>query len=493
MTDRLVSKPILAASSGILAALAMPGFGAWPLVFISLVPLFYAVDGKNRFACAFLFAAAFFALDLRWLLTLYRFSPLIIPGFLLLIAYLSLFFALLGLIIRFRNRPGGALFIVTAALWFSLFEYLRTFGPLGIGFSDLYQSLYRVPALIQAASYIGPWPITALVAAVNASFYLALDRKKARYALTGVLLIGAMAVFAAIPHAEVDPSTTVAIVSSNVDQETKLEGKNLSALTDRYLLLGERAASGGPQLIVFPESILPAYILREEDLSSRFARLAEESGAAVLLGTGDHRNGRIYNSVAVFLPDRSIVETYEMVRPVPFGEYIPGRRIWEAIGLKRLVDSFLPHDLSRGREYSPIEGIGTPICFESTFPSPSRRFVENGATLLVTVTNDAWFRGSSELKAHFAAAVFRAVENRRFTIQAANGGISGIIDPTGRIEGSTREEGVLRGKIGRLTSISPYSRWGDLPFLTLAGIGLVLIIISRMKKKRRGLSDPRPQ
>jgi len=492
MSKRSLRKPILAASSGILAALTMPGFGAWPLVFVALIPLFYAVEGKDRFASAFLFAAAFFALDLRWLLTLYRFSPLIIPGFLLLIAYLSLFFALFGLIVRFRNRPGGITFIIVTALWFSLSEYLRTFGPLKIGFSDLYQSLYRVPVLIQAASYVGPWPITALIAAVNGSFYLGLRRKKARYAMIGISLIGALAIFALLPHPKADRTTTVAIVSSNVDQEEKLDGRNLPDLADRYIELGERASSQGPELIVFPESILPAYILREDRLRVRFARLAEESGGEVLLGTGDYRNGRIYNSVALFSPEESTVETYDMVRPVPFGEYIPGRRIWEAIGLKHLVGSFLPQDLTEGEGYSPLDGIGTPICFESTFPEPARRFVRNGASLLVTVTNDAWFSGSSELEAHFAAAVFRAVENRRFMVQAANGGISGIIDPAGRIEGSTRKEGVLRGKVGRLTAISPYSRWGDLPFIILAGTGLVTIFIGDAKK-RRGSSHPRPQ
>lgn len=482
MTERPFCKPILAASSGIVAALAMPGFGAWPLVFFALVPLFYALEGERWFKSSLLFAAVFFGLDLRWLLTLYRFSPLIIPGFIILVAYFSLFFTLTGLIVRFQNRPKGALFIVAAAVWLSLSEYLRTFGPLEIGFSDLHQSLYRVPALIQAASYIGPWPITGLIAAANASFYLALKGRKTRYALLGIGLIGILAAFSLSPWTMEGPSTPVAIVSSTVDQEEKLDPANLQRLADRYLELGERAASHEPELIVFPESILPAYILREEDLHSRFSRLAEDSRAEVLVGTGDYRDGKIYNSVALLPPGGTPPAIYDMVRPVPFGEYIPGRRIWEAIGLKRLADSFLPYDLSRGNRYSPLSGIGTPICFESTFTSPSRCFAKNGATLLVIVTNDAWFAGSSELEAHFAGTVFRAVENRRFILQAANGGISGIIDPEGKVIGSTKKEGVLTGSVSRSSRLSLYTEWGDIPFLLLVGIGLALLILRKKGK-----------
>ncbi len=484
MNKVLPRKPILAVSSGILTALAMPGFGGWPLIFVALVPLLYALDGKGRFLSTSLFAGAFLAIDLRWLLTLQRFSPLVIPGFILLIGYLSVLFAVGSFILKGRFKGGH--FIIAMGVWFSFFEYLRTIGPLGIGFPSIYHSLYRVPALIQAASYLGPWPISGLLAAVNASFYLALKKRRVGYALTGAALIGAMAAFSLIPIDEGGAPMMVAVVSSNVEQEEKLDSANLARLSDRYLKLGERAVAVGADLIVFPESILPAYILREKGLSSQFERLAEDSGGEVLLGTGDYRNGRIYNSVALFSPTPGSVETYDMVRPVPFGEYIPARRIWEKIGLKPLVDSFLPQDLSRGEGYTPLEGIGTPICFESTFPGPSRRFVLSGATLIVTVTNDAWFTVSSELAAHFAAAVFRAVENRRFTIQAANGGISGIIDPRGRIIGSTRSEGVLIGEVVRRDDVSPYSRWGDLPFLIIVGVGIVSITASKIKKRDGG-------
>ncbi|MCK5584999.1 apolipoprotein N-acyltransferase, partial [Candidatus Bipolaricaulota bacterium] len=197
--------------------------------------------------------------------------------------------------------------------------------------------------------------------------------------------------------------------------------------------------------------------------------LARRGETQILLGTGVYQDRKIYNGVALFSTMGELVGTFHMVRPVPFGEYIPGRSILEWLGLGTWARSFLPLDLSRGDGYVPLAQFGTPICFESTFPGPSRQLTKNGAQVLVTVTNDAWFDESSELAVHFSCAVFRAVENRRWVIQSANGGISGIVSPTGRILGVLSTEGVLTGEVELQTGTSPYTRWGDWIVLLVAG------------------------
>ncbi|GAG17263.1 unnamed protein product, partial [marine sediment metagenome] len=252
------------------------------------------------------------------------------------------------------------------------------------------------------------------------------------------------------PTEEID-SLRVAVVSSKVQQEVKLDARNLNDLTALYLRLGDEALGTDPELIVFPESILPSYILQHERLTDSFAFIAQRGETQILLGTGFYENRAIYNAVALFSETGELVGTFDMVRPVPFGEYIPGRRVLEWFGLGAWARSFLPLDLSRGDGYVPLAEFGTPICFESTFPGPSRRLTQNGAQVLVTVTNDAWFEESSELVAHFSCAVFRAVENRRWVIQSANGGISGIISPAGRIVASRDDEGILTGDVGMQT------------------------------------------
>jgi len=480
-------KALLAIASGVLTALAMPGFGLFPLVFVALVPLFFALEGRGGFARAVLFGGTFFALDLRWILTVTRFSAWVIPGTILLVAYFGAFTALFSLALK-RSRADGfdGWLLASAPAALALVELARAQGPLGIGFSALYHALYRTPALVQAASVLGPWSITAGIVFVNAAIYLALRRKQLRYAFAALGGIAALAAFALVPIApDTGEAVHVAVIASSVPQETKLDGRNLEALTERYTALGRRALAEDPDLVVFPESILPAYILSERDLLSRFQNLAADGQTRVLFGTGVYENREVYNTVALISEEGDLIGTYAMVRPVPFGEYVPARPLWEAIGLGRFVDSFLPLDLTPGEGFDPIENIGTPICFESTFPDPSRRLTGAGAEILTIVTNDAWFAGSSELIAHFSAAVFRAVETRRYVAQAANGGVSGLIAPSGRILIEAKDEGPLGGEVYRRLDRSLYARWGDLPLLALAGLACVISVGIRARDRKR--------
>ena len=484
------SKGILAILSGGLAALAMPGIGAWPLAFVCLIPLFHAMKDGRGGRAGLLFGLAFLALDLRWILTLYRFSPLVILGFILLVAGSSLFYGAAGWLITWKSRRHGWGLLVMAPAAFALLDLARAAGELGTTFGAFYHTLYRIPVLIQSASVLGPWTITAGLVAVNAALYLALRDRCWRPAAAGTGIAVFMAAFALVPVSP-DPQDTVeiAVVNSRVVQEVKLDARNLPDLSDRYVALGQMAASpiagGSPDLIVFPESILPAYILRSQGLLERFATIASDHQVSMLFGTGDYRNRDIYNSVVLLGPDGIVSGIYDMVRPVPFGEYVPWRGVWEAIGLGGLADSFLPLDLTAGTDYTLLDGIGTPICFESTFPNSARQFVQAGGQLLVTVTNDAWFADASEQDAHFAATVFRAVETRRWTVQAANGGISGIISPRGKIVEEREEEGTLRSTVDRRTDRSIYTQIGDSVWWILGSLGCAGMLASRIVRRPR--------
>jgi apolipoprotein N-acyltransferase len=476
----------LLAGGGI--ALAMPGFPFGLLVFVILIPFLALLAEGNGFLTGITVGIAFFLVDLRWLFTLYRFNPLIIPGVLLFIVYLSLYFALFGGLIRWSRRRWGHVWglLLLSPIVFTLLEILRSHGPLGMGFSSLYQSLYKYPLLIQIVSVAGPWALTAAIVFTNTAFYLALQKKKALYLAMGLGMIGFLLLFSLVPIPPAKNTLTVAIVSSDVPQEVKLDGRNLLPLLEDYIALGKEAAASTPDLIIFPESILPGYILRDDRLLPEFTHLAQEAHASVLFGTGDIRSGKIYNSVVLLSSSGKIIDIYDMVRPVPFGETVPCRDLLERIGLKRFIASFLPQELSRGEEFFPIGGIiGTPICFESTFPGPTRAFAKGGATLLVTVTNDAWFIKSSEMDAHFANVVFRAVETRRYVIQAANGGISGVVDPLGTIIAETIGEGILRTDVSHVEGLSIYTQLGDLPlYLFFAIVGFATVMWQEIRRRR---------
>lgn len=477
---------MLALLSGIALALAMPGLGFGPLVFIALVPLFIALEGRGGFKMGLITGLSFFALDLRWLLTLLRFSPLIVPGYLLLIAYLALYIAAFGFLINrpyFKRRSWALLIFAPAS--YTLLEILKSFGPLGIGFSSLYQALYRFPFLIQVVSFIGPWGLTTAIVFINVAVYLAL-RRRPFFIVGAVATVGFLSACFLVPLPQDKSPLDVAVVSSNVPQEVKLDSRNLYSILQTYIELGERAASTHPDLIVFPESILPTYILHQEEILSHLADLAQRAGTHVLFGTGDVQNQQVYNSVALLSPNGSIAGRYNMVHPVPFGEIIPARKFLEMLGFAPLIASFLPQEITPGDQFAPIEGLGTPICFESTFPTPARILVREGASLLVTVTNDAWFARSSALTAHFASTVFRAVETGRYAIQAANGGVSGIIDPRGRILKQITGEGVLTATVFRRTTYTPYTKWGNIPLYTVFGIGGILVAMTWKKSWIKG-------
>ncbi|HDL85264.1 MAG TPA: hypothetical protein ENH11_02885, partial [Candidatus Acetothermia bacterium] len=159
-------KALLGIIAGVTMALVMPGFPLGMLSFVALIPLLFALENGGGFLPSYIAGLVFFLINLRWTFTLARFDVLAVPGVLLLFLYLALYFGLFGMmvgIIRKRWRSDRSLLIVFPVL-FTLFEILRNSGPLALGFSSLYQSLYSYPVLIQMAAYLGPWSITAAVA-----------------------------------------------------------------------------------------------------------------------------------------------------------------------------------------------------------------------------------------------------------------------------------------------------------------------------------------
>jgi len=481
-------KIALAVLSGALTAFAMPGVGGGLLVLIALIPLYIALE-SGGFLVGLFYGITLFAIDLRWTLTLDRFSPLIYAGFVLIVLYMAVPFGVLGGVAAWHRRRSGSLSIVLVTSLFVLVEFLRAQGAMGMGFTTLYLSLHRTPWLIQSAAWFGPWFISGAIALANGLLYIAWRRRRSAAFAGAVAVIGLLAGASLVPIGETDEMTIdVAVVCSSVDQQVKLDAHNLPDLTERYLALLDEAVVAEPDLIVLPESFLPAYVLRRSDLLGELSLRARQSGARLLFGTGDFRDDDIQNLVVLLDDTGAIISTYAMVRPVPFGETVPGREIWSALGLGNVMNSFLPIDLTPGSSYEPLGGIGTPICFESTLPAGSRAFVRCGAELLVTVTNDAWFDFASELAAHFASAVFRAVETRRWVVQSANGGISGFVSPRGVIVQTTRDEGVLLGSVATRQDLSLYARWGDVPLLVVAGLVVVGFLVgsSRKRKRERG-------
>ena len=172
-----------------------------------------------------------------------------------------------------------------------------------------------------------------------------------------------------------------------------------------------------------------------------------------------------HNSAYLITPAGQVAGKYDKVHLVPFGEYVPLKR-WLPFIHKMVAQV---GDFKAGRRGNTLQWqhqrIGLLICYEVIFPGLARAMAQNGAHLLVNITNDAWFGRTSAAYQHFSMAVFRAVENRRSLARAANTGISGFIDPCGRRLAVTRlfEQSSATAEVALLNISSGYTRWGDWP------------------------------
>jgi apolipoprotein N-acyltransferase len=251
-----------------------------------------------------------------------------------------------------------------------------------------------------------------------------------------------------------------------------------------------------PDVIVWPETATPFYFLRAgtTELTGKIEEGIKAADAFFIIGSPakeELENGfRYYNSAYLMTPNGTASGRYDKQHLVPFGEYVPWQKLlW-------FVDKIVPGlvSFSSGPSGKVISwehgGIGIQICYEVIFPSLSRQATQNGAHLLVNITNDAWFGKSSAPHQHLSMATFRAVENRRSVARSANTGISGFVDPTGRIVDQTPlfEEAVLTRVVPLLKEKTIYTRWGDW-FPIVCGIWIayclyIQIVKTRPKKKK---------
>jgi apolipoprotein N-acyltransferase len=192
-----------------------------------------------------------------------------------------------------------------------------------------------------------------------------------------------------------------------------------------------------------------------------------------------------YNSAYLIGAEPKVLGKYDKVHLVPFGEYIPFKKWLPFLG------KMVAHvgDFKSGKKGDTLlwkdEKLGIQICFEIIFPGLSRAMVKNGAGILINITNDAWFARTSAPYQHFSMAVFRAVENRRSLVRAANTGISGFVDPVGRVLSRSElfETAVLTKNIPIYHETSLYTRLGDLFAVVCTLLSVIFILTGLIKAK----------
>jgi apolipoprotein N-acyltransferase len=187
-------------------------------------------------------------------------------------------------------------------------------------------------------------------------------------------------------------------------------------------------------------------------------------------------------------PSGELALRYHKIRLVPFGEYVPIQSMLSAVGVGKLVQrvgEFTPGDeLAVGRMDG--ERLAVFICYEAIFPDLVRGFAHRGADLLVNITNDGWYGRTSAPFQHLAMAVFRAVENGKYLVRAANTGISAVVDPRGRVRQRTAlfERTVLVADVAAVPGTTPYSRHGDVFAWGCLGAAIALTASTLVRRSR---------
>jgi apolipoprotein N-acyltransferase len=247
--------------------------------------------------------------------------------------------------------------------------------------------------------------------------------------------------------------------------------------------LSVEAGRSQPGLLVWPEVPAP-FSLQQGAFAERAARIARDARSDFLLGIVHWKSSghsmRAFNSAALLDAAGRQTFVYDKIHLVPFSEYIPWRSwLWFASDLTALISDF-----SAGTEYSvgQLRGgrFSVLICYEAIFPDQVRRYVRNGAELLVNVSNDGWFGRSSALGQHLAMARVRAAENRRWLLRDTNTGETVSVDPYGRIVARLPRygRGVLEAPYGFRGDVTIYTRWGDwVAWISVAAsLGLLLAV-----------------
>jgi apolipoprotein N-acyltransferase len=512
----------IALAAGMLSALAMAPFNAWPILFLTFPVLVWLIDGaaagKWRGVPAaaltgFCFGFGYFVPGLYW--TGYAFfvdaptfawlSPFAVLG---LPAYLALYPAL-GLALARLLWTKDASRILALAFALTVSEWLRGHLLTGFPWNAYGYALSEPLALAQIASVIGLWGMTFLTVAIFASPAVLIEGKRGQrpwiVPAAALALLLALGIFGAI-RLSLQPTKMVShvklrIMQPNLQQDVKFNYSAKQQVMQKYLALSDRAS--GPQstgvrdasILIWPESAFPFFLTREADAMAQIADLLPR-GTVLITGAvrvpDDMPPGvrvtRAYNSIYVIDHDGSILSVYDKTHLVPFGEYLPFQNWMESLGfsqLTKMTGGYIP-----GTRRRPLDIPNAPralplICYEAIFPG---NVGERGdrAGWIVNLTNDGWFGISTGPYQHLQQAKLRAIEEGLPMVRAANTGISAVIDPVGRIVAQLPLgiEGVLDAGLPAAISPTIFSRIANIPAAILMAIALFFVLRRRVAQEK---------
>lgn len=479
----------LALLTGVLLRLVFPEFDLRWLAAVALAPLLIAIAREERAAWRFLYG---------WLAgVLYWFSLCNWIEFVLEVhggmgfwggwACFTLFSVLkaihLGVFAWLAGPLMWRLYAIpaVAALWAGL---ERTHANFGFAWLDLGNAAINMSLPLRLAPVTGVYGISFVFTMLSAAVAIVLLRypRKFLWPLAAILLLFLLP---AIPrdHGTVQGAL---VVQPNVDPETMwTEGKQKRMERDLEVISDAWPA----RLVVWPELPAPLYFYDDPVFHDEAVQIAKKHGYFLFGTVAYNEKHQPLNSAVLLGPDGRVIDRYDKVNLVPFGEFIPPlfsfvNRITQEAG------DFAPGDTVKVLD-AGTDKLGVFICYESAFPDFVRQFSKKGATVLFNLSNDAYFGHSAAREQHLLLVRMRAVENARYIVRSTNDGITASIDPAGRI---VQELPRYRESAGLLpfqtsSNLTPYVKYGDWFAWMCLVVGILLSIetqlASRIRRARR--------
>jgi len=544
---------LLLSLSGVLLALAFPPISLYYFAFVGLIPYFIVIE--KRHTLAELNRATYFMAFIFSLLTVYWVGGfmvgkdyyLMISGFALLF-FNPLLFLIASSLFYFALKTFSR---KTAMLLFPLFwvcyEYCYSLTDFQFPWITLGNSQSKFLQFIQIADVIGVYGLSLIIVLVNLFFFISYRHfvKKYNYKLPlsiALLLLVLPIIYGAIKeksYKESKKKIRVGLIQPDLDPYEKWSGGNLEELTSMYLNLSRKAVAQKAELIIWPETALPVYLLSGQyyDCLDSIRNFVSSNNVSLLTGMPNfvaYSNKRKdipadakyskagdfyftnYNAILLFLPKSRIIQSYGKMKLVPFGEHTPfadqlpflGDVIKWGVGIggwnigkdtsnfKLGIRNYELGNTDATNNQQPTTTINAVVCYESIFPELIAAFAQRGSEMIAVVTNDSWYGNTSGPYQHKEISVLRAVENRRSVVRAANGGISCIINPLGVTSAATKmyTKAVL---VGDVTLKSEKTFYTQHPFLVpvfcsvislwMAGIFMIFKIKAKFKTKYNGV------
>ena len=493
---------------GLLLALALPPFYLLPAAVLALTGFVWQLDGAASRRSAFLdgwaFGAGFFGGGLYWIANALLVDAAafgwMVPLALLAIALgFGLFTALAGLLAAFLS-PGRGRIVAFAAAWLVL-EWLRSWILTGFPWNLLGSLLSFTPELIQTAAWGGPWLLSALILAVALLPALAVGAPPQRRlramgggVLAGIVILAALYALGAWRMSVFPTSyaqdTNLRLVQPSIDQRDKWRSTLRESHFATHIALSMSQSAVAPDLVIWPEAAIPWQLLADSAHREEATAMLEGDGLLLAGGVRFERDeagvALPYNSLIALGPGGAPIAFYDKRHLVPFGEYVPLRGLLPidklTPGAVDFVSGTGPEVLSLGK-VPPFRAL---VCYEVIFPAEIQ-----GSGLrpewLLNITNDGWYGVSTGPYQHFQAARMRAVEQGLPLVRAANNGISGVIDPVGRVLAYLPLDavGVLDAPLpDPLPGPTLYARWGDWTLLCIL-LPLFVQLAWQLRRVRR--------